>query len=347
MHRTASSCKKAFSSPPGTALVLALTLATTGCLGPLMQRSVALASATTPVIDEASATYRDVESLHDLRVDSDAVTQFDQSVPVYNPRATQPLLSEKDIQVRLAVLLAFQVYSKSLVEITSGVSSPALDAASKSVGSTLTTLGNDVAPSLDAVLHLPTPTASSTETEVVTTGGATTSSTIATITPANALSPAAQSGISAAVNALGQFLVARKIKHELPAKIEAMDPHLQTLCQLFEKDIDLLQDQETRDSNSLINQQTFFIRQSGQADHPALNPEQRRQLIMQLPGIVRKQRRTDAELAQLRASLVQLAQTHHALAAASHDRGSLKDNLASLSAAGDNLGKFYSSLPAR
>jgi len=327
------------------AALFSVALSATGCLSALNKHSTALADATAPVIDQATATYRDVQALHDRSVDTDAVTLFDLPSPVYNPRGIKPLLSEKDIQVRLAILLALQCYAKTLVEITAGTSSPALDAASKSAASALAGLGDDLAP----VLGIPASSTSSTVTQAVTTGGATTTSTITTSAAADAISPAVKAGVGTAIDALGQFLVARKIKKELPAKIEAMDPHVQALAKLLLADIDTLQNQEKLDYDNIIDGQTAFIRQSGQGGHPALAPEQRRLLIMQLPGIVREQRKTDEELTQLKASLIKLANTHHALAAEAqgNNPASFKSKIADLSAAGDNLGKFYSTASAK
>ena len=336
VHNGRTSFSEKSASRGIVALLLALSL--TGCTSSLAKHSVALSAATAPVVDQASAAYRNAESLHDIRVDYDAVTEFDAKQPVYNPRTIQPLLSEKDIQVRLAVLAALQCYAQSLVEITSGLNSPALDAASASLGSSLSSLGNTFAPSLESALGIaaepaPTQTTATTSANAVPT----------TPSPAPAISTATQNGISTAVNALGQFLVSKKIKSELPQKIKDMDPHVRALCELLEKDIDILQSQEKLDYNSLINGQTQFIQTS------KLDPQLRREQIMKLPKIVRQQRLTDEQLTELRAAIVRLALTHHALAADAQGNNpeSLTSKLAELAAAGSNLGKFYSSLPTK
>jgi hypothetical protein len=331
------------------ALTLALSLSTAGCLSPLAKHSVALSAATAPVVDQASAAYRDAQALHNLRVDYDAVAEFDLAQPVYNPRDIRVLLPDKDIQTRLAVLAALQVYANSLVQITNGTESPELDAASTSVAGDLTSLGNNLAPSIESVLGIAATPASTTDTEVTITAGNTSSSTsTTTATPTPAISPEVRNGISTAIDALGQYLVARKIKQELPQKIVAMDPHVHQLCKLLDDDIGILQDQEKRDYNRIINLQTLFIREDTKL-HPAdLYREQRRLEIMKLPEIVRQQRVTDERLANLRAAIVNLALTHHALAAEAQGNNpeSLTAKLAELAAAGKSLGKYYSSLPA-
>jgi len=188
-----------FSTSAGL-LVAALLL--TGCLSPLAKRSAALADATTPVVDQAKNAYLSAQALHDLRTNYDAASQFDSSQPVYNPRNIQPLLSEKDIEIRLTVLAALQTYVHSVVAIAYGTNSPELEAASKSVGSSLSSLGNLLAPSIEEVLNLPTTSASTTETAVTTTSGNTVSTTSSTsITAADPITPELRNGISTATNA--------------------------------------------------------------------------------------------------------------------------------------------------
>jgi len=324
-------------------LMVSLSFFTTGCLSSLAKHSNALSAAMAPAVDEAAAAYRDAEALYDLRVDYDAVSQFDVNQPVYNPRNFQPLMSDKDIQTRLAVLAALQTYAKSLVAITGGTDSPALEAASKSVGGDLSSLGNSLAPSVESTLGITTASSSTTDTIVTTVSGPTATTTLSTSSATTPLiTPEIQNGISTAVDALGQFLVGNKIKKELPQKIIAMDPHIQALCNLLEQDIDTLQNQDDRDYNRVINLETLFIRQNA-----SLNPEQRRADIMKLPEIVRQQRAADQKLAELRSAIARLAFTHHALAADAQGKTmeSLTDKLKELEVAGESLGKFYSSLP--
>lgn len=327
------------------ALIFPLLLSTTGCLSSLAKHSASLSSATTPVVDQAASAYRSAQALHDLRVEYDAIPEFEATQPVYNPRNIQQLMSDKDIQVRLTVLEAFKCYVESVVAITRGTDSEKLDAAAKSVGDSLSDLGNSLAPAIESTLGIATASASTTDTTITTTSGDTTTTTSSiSSTPAPPITPQIRNGVSTAVNALGQFLVSKKIKNELPEKVKEMDSHVQALCKLLEQDIDTLQGQEQRDYNRIINQQTLFIRET-----TTLDPQQRREQIMKLPRIVRLQRASDQQLVDLRASLVRLALTHHALAAEAQGNNpeSLKGKLAGIEAAGEDLGKFYSSLPSQ
>lgn len=121
-----------------------------------------------------------------------------------------------------------------------------------------------------------------------------------------------------------------------------MDPSVQSLCELLEKDIDALHDIETKDNDYVINQETLFLRTA------TMDPELRRQQIMKLPALVRQQRAADENIQNLKASIVRLALTHHALAAEAQGNNpeSLLARMAELQAVAANLGSFYSSLSA-
>jgi hypothetical protein len=338
-----------FLSRGAIALALWLSLSATGCLSPLNQHATALAAATTPVVEQAGAAYRSANSIHNLRVDYDAFAEFDAASPVYNPRNIQPLMADKDVQVRLAVLAAFQAYVESVVAITSGTDSPALQAAAKAAGEDLSSLGGTLAPAIDSTFGIAATSAATTLTTVATTVGDTTTTTSSTATtpaaPVNPITPTVRNGMSTAIDALAQFLINRKVKKELPPIVVAMDPQVKVLCELLASDIAILTDQENRDYNFIINQQTLFVR----VQSKTLDPEQRREQIMKLPEIVRQKQASGQQLPQLSASLVRLELTHHAFAAAAQGNNpeSLKQKLGDLEAAGRELGAFYSSLSAK
>lgn len=315
-------------------LPLALPLLLSGCASSLQPHVTALAAATAPVVDQASAAYRTAQAIHAESVDYDAAAAFDQS-QVFIPSSIQDWPAEKDIQVRLAVLEAFQLYVKDLGTITGSTDSSALDAASKSMGESLMNVANTLAPQVETA---PAASSASETTTTSSTFGNTSTTTSSSLPPL--VSPGAAKAVSAAIDALGQFLVNRTIEKELPQQIEAMDPHVQSLCELLAKDIELIQEQEKIDSNDVIDKQTAFLRAA------KLDPEEARVEFMKLPDMARRQSANDQALTQLRAAIVNLEMTHHALAAAAQGNNpeGLAQRLKDLSAAGESLGKFYSSL---
>lgn len=327
-------------------LILCAGLA--GCsASPIAKHANALSASVAPVVDQSAEAYRDAERLHDLRADYEAVVAYENKDASYNPRNAPALLSEKDIQARLAVLAALQVYSRSLVEISQGTDSPELDAASKSVGGNLTSLGNDLGPSLESVLGIAATAGSTTTTTVTTVSGSNGGSSKSTTTTATTLlSPEVRNGISTGVNALGQFLVSRTIEKELPGKIEEMDPTVEALCKALVDDIQTLEGFEQRDYDRILDLEKQFILEDEQPGKNA-NPEELRGEIMKLPEIARRQREAHEKLQALQAAIVKLALTHHALAAeAQHNNPeSLSEKLGELADAGSKLGDFYSSLP--
>lgn len=346
MERSVTAVSRDVTAVPRyiAAIALASMALLAGCLSPVQKQAVAVSSATAPVVDQAAIAYTSANSIHNARLDYEAVAHFDDKDPVYNPRTIQPLLTQKDIQVRLAVLAAFQAYVKSVVAITSGTDSPALQAAAKSAGENLASVGNTLAPSVDSVLGIAAASAATTVTTTTTTTGDTTTTKSSTsTTPAAPITPEIRNGISTAVDALGQFLIYRRTKKELPPIIVSMDPHVKALCDLLDSDIGILKDQEGRDYDYIIDHQTLFIRAS------TLDPEVRREQIMKLPGIVREEQASSEQLSQLHDDLVRLEMTHHALAAEAQGNNpeSLQQKLNDLEAAGEDLGKFYSSLPTK
>ncbi len=320
---------------------VSLCFASNGCLSSLNRHGLAVAAATAPVIDQADAAYHGAQRLHDLKVDYAAVDLFEKTHGVDKAAITE-FPSEQAIQVRMTVLEAFKCYVDTLVELTNGVSSPQLEAAAKSVGSSLTAVGNTLAPNLEDLLHLAPPTVTNTTTYTTNGVSTTTSATVAT----PLIAPSGQNATSTAVLALGQFLVNRKVKKELPAEIKKMDPVLQALCKVLEDDIDILQKQEQRDFDAIADSQTLFLQSPAGTK---LDEQQRRTQIAMLPEIIRKQRQTEEQLARLRVSVEHLYLTHHAMAADARDNNpsSLKAKLGDLAAAGNDLGKFYSSLPTK
>lgn len=329
------------------ALAAALSLCATGCQAPLAKHTVAFSAALAPVVDQSADAYRAAAALHQRRLDYEAVVAYESKDASYNPRNTQVLLSQKDVESRLAVLAALQVYSQSLVEITQSTGSAELDAASRSVGNNLTSLGNDLAPSIENVLGIAQAAGATTETTVTKISASTTSTTSSTSsTPAPLLSAQVKNGISTGVNALGQLLVHRIIEKELPGKIIEMDPHVQALCKALSDDDQVLDDLEEHDYNRILNLEKQFIL-ADEEPGKYTNPQEHRAEIMKLPELARQQREAKERLAALRAAINNLAMTHHALAAeAQHNNPeSLKEKLSELADVGSSLGKFYSSLP--
>jgi len=197
------------------ASLLVTSLLATGCTSSLHKQATALSGATAPVVDAAEKAYADANAIHELQQNVEAAVDFDKKTPVYNPRNIKPLLSEKDMDVRLTMLKGLQLYVKTVVDLTNGTDSKDLDAASKDLAGGLAGVG-------DALL--PEGTSASTQTIATTQDGTTTTATVTTSVAAGAISATEQNVLATAVKGLGLYLGSRKVKQELPAIVEKMDP---------------------------------------------------------------------------------------------------------------------------
>jgi hypothetical protein len=312
---------RAAGSRPLCALALLLVLAGCATSTPLARHTADFSNATSLVVDNSENAYRAAVRLHDQEQAAVAVAKYDSDKP-WDPHSLKPLIDAKGLQARSDVLDGLKAYAQSLADITSGVDSPQLNAAAASVGTNLQTIGQTVNP---------TPPAGTTDTTTTTTSSG------FVITPQEA------NAVSVAFKALGDYLVAHKIKSSVPKVIRNMDPQIDTITQLLNSDIVIIRRQSANDYEQLLTQQDMFIRRSGSA----LSPTERRAEIEKLPAILSSKQATDDMLADLQNCLTQLAQTHHALAAAAdtNNAASLQQRIADLHAAAERLAHFYFSLP--
>ncbi len=325
----------------GWMALAAVCLLACGCLGPEKKHADAVAAATAPVVDEAESAYKTAIEIHEERLQYDAIKQFDSEDPVYNPKNAKPLLTDAQMDVRLTLLKALADYAKSLEAVTGGLETKELDKASKDLGGSLTALSTASAVDVETGLGMvvatdPTEIATST-----TIGNTTTTATSTGTQPEPVITPGMQAALSVGINALGQYLEARKVKQELPGLVKQMDGPIDALCALLAAETKILAGQERRDTDFMIDRETLFLRTA-----KGMDPEARRERIRTLPGFVRRQQAAAEELTELRQSIEKLALTHKALVAAEQGNNpeSISQKIADLSAAGGSLGKFYSTL---
>src|ERR1700677_1834011 len=228
-------------------LAVALCLFTSGCMKSLREHSTALAAAPAPVIDQARAAYQATNAIHEKRADYDEIPVFEQDHSIDKLKVVHELIDDKDIELRLKVLTAFQLYVKTLVEITNGTESPELDAASKSLGKDLTSLGNTVTPTIENALGIPA------------TGPTTTVTTTTSTAPNAPITTTDQNLIITGANALGQFLTYRAIEKDLPQLIVKLDPQVISLCKTMISEVDAMSNAETIDFNYMLSQEKQFL----------------------------------------------------------------------------------------
>ncbi len=294
---------------PGLVCLGLLVLA--GCsVSPLAKNTADFSGATALVVDSTRNAYRTAVRLNEDAQASLLVARYDSDQPM-DPHSIRPLIDDKGIKTRTEVLEGLRVYAQSIADISAGVSSPELDQAAAACGTNLQSLGNSLAASTPIGIN---------------------------VTPTEA------SGASTAFKALGEFLIAHKIKSSVPRVIRDMDPSIDALTKLLLSDLDLLRDQAGRDYEEILARQDSFIRHA----QNGLSPTERRAEIRRIPRILASKKATDDMLADLQDSIRKLAETHHALAAAasSKDTTALRARIAELTASAKELNAYYNSLAA-
>jgi hypothetical protein len=298
------------------ATTLVLSIFSIGCsLSPIAKHTAAFSTATTQVITSSENAYLAANQLRQQEQVAAAVYDYDKN-PSWSPYTdTKPLLTPDQLNARITVLDGLKAYAASLVQITGGPSKT-LNTAATGVGSNLKALSTTAAADLkNSVKNAPV------------------------------MSDTEAKGVSTAVFALGDYLIAKKVKGSLPKVTQQMNPVIQTLCELLNNDVVILRRQADVDYQTLIQNEDQFIR------HPPtpLDPVEHRDEIGKLITLADQQKANDELLAKLQVALHTLELTHQALAAAAqgNDPESIKQKLADLEAAGQSLASFYSSLPSK
>ena len=296
-------------------IALGFSILAAGCsLTPLAKHTAAFSTATNQVIISSEDAYRAANRLRQDEQVAAAVYDYDKN-PKWSPYTDpKPLLTAEQLNARITLLDGLRAYAASLVQITGSQSSKDLDTAAAGVGSNLESLSSTVTTNLKN-----------------------------SIPNAPVMSAEEANGASTAVRALGDYLIAKRVKGSLPKVTQDMNPIVKTLCELLNSDITVLRRQADVDYQTLIEQEDQFIR------HPPapLDPVEHRDEIGRLITLANQQKANDELLAKLQVALHTLELTHQALAAAAqgNDPESIKQKIADLEAAGQSLASFYSSLP--
>lgn len=292
------------------AATLAFSLLTTGCLSPLAKHTTAFSAATATVINGSEDAYRGAMQLRLQEQAAASVYSYDKN-PQWSPyKDPVPLLTSDQLNARIKVLDGLKAYADTLVDLTSGKPSKDLEASAQAVGTNLQSLNQTVATDLStAVPNLPV------------------------------MSSTDASAASTAILALGEYLIARKVKAALPKVTQDMNPTITALCELLNSDIKVLRSQANVDYQTLIEQENQSIQHEG----TTVSPYERRLEIGNLLILAAQQKANDDMLVKLQAALHTLDMTHQALAAAAQGNNpeTISQKIAELEAAGKDLGNYY------
>lgn len=274
----------------------------------MAKHAQAFSTASTMVIDNSENAYTAAIALRQQEQVTASIYAYDTN-PSWSPYTdTKPLITPAQLDARLAVLNGLKAYADSLVTLT-GAPPKATSTSAEAAGVSLQALDTSLAANFPSMPKM---------------------------------SPAVADKASTAILALENYLIARKVKGSLPHITQQMNTNIEAICNFLNSDIVILRRQADVDYQALAVDQDTFIRHSGNS----LNPIQRRDEIRTLIGIADQQKANDLLLQKLQTALHTLDLTHQALAAAAqgNDPVSIKQKLAELIVAGNDLGTFYQSL---
>jgi hypothetical protein len=163
-----------------------------------------------------------------------------------------------------------------------------------------------------------------------------------------------------AVNALGNSLIELKLKKDLPAIIENMDPTIQEICSMLSADIGTLSGDPAKPEGSglrlvlwdqynqiIVSQNEYILHNECNKEEAPINcfsPDARFAEIEKLPTLVKQQNAADMTLVQVQVTVKQLAQAHAELVKAAQTKQNLTADLGDLLAEAQRLNAYYTSL---
>ena len=229
-----------------------------------------------------------------------------------------PFLPEEDLTIRGTLLDGLQAYASALGSLT-GKAKADLDTETAKLAGSLKDLGKN-----DRLQH--------------------------SFRETKSISPEAFNAAATGVEAIGNFLIDRKIARDLPAILTKTEPTIEAIAALFIHEIgDVpasndpggLRGKLWRTYNSLIEQQTFLVNRNDPGS------AEKQQNVARLAALVAAQKNADAGLAGTQAALRKLIASHQALLRVQTAPATFKTVIASLWAEAKAAQDFYAKLPAK
>ena len=297
-------------------LMVMFTAITTGCtvsLAPLAKHTAAFSKATASIVDSSEDAYRSAIRLHHQEQVAKAAAAYNND-PNWSPYAAlgTPLLTPEQLDARITVLQALKVYAESLADLTNSKKQYApVGVAAAAAGTNLQSLSTAAKPYLPKLFP-----------------------SISAMTDAEA------NGVSTAIAGIAGLLVNDEVQKSLKKTTQDMNPNVKALCGLLNSDVKILRRQANVDYQTMLTDDNQLL------THNQIDPLLRRNEVVKLLELADQQQANDALLDKLQKALVSLALTHDALAAAAQGNNpeSIKQHLADLINAGQELGNYYKSL---
>jgi hypothetical protein len=307
-------------------LSLATSLSLVSCVKQVRSTVPTFAQAAELTSTNVQAAFTSVNQTYNTAQQIHYAVTYDGTVDPSN--ISSGWLSPDALNVRLQVLQGIKQYASELNSLTASSDVDSLNKASTAVGTSLTGLTKTAA-----------------------------FKKMSSDLPSDVANQAAT-----AIDALGNWLVELKLKNNLPALIEKMDPSVQSICTLLSEDIGSINTDPVQPSgghglrqvlwdqyNSVIISQNQYILKNQCKDGEGarancFTAEERLAEIQKLPALVEQRNTADQTLQQVQTTVKQLARAHTELLKAAKSKQNLTADLGDLLAETQRLNGYYNSL---
>jgi hypothetical protein len=233
-------------------------------------------------------------------------------------RAFPPFVTPEDLDIRNALLDALQAYATALGNLT-GKTASDLDSETTQLAASLTELSKN-----DRLEH--------------------------SFREVKSVSKEETNAAAAGVDAIGKFLVEKRISADLPAMLKKNQPHIEALATLLIHEIGdvptaaepgRLRGKLWRTYDSLLQAQVTAVNAS------AAGSNEKQQSVAKLADLVTAQRNADAALGGTQSALKKLLAAHRALIQVQTAPASFKTEVAALVAQARQAQDYYAKLPTK
>ncbi len=255
--------------------------------------------------DNTTQAFKLVEDSHFKEEISEAVLNYDNKAG-FNPDLIRPFMEAKALQARLDVLNGLKSYAANLSALMGNGPLTNLDQDTTKLGSALSAVDTNLVQ--DSFFE--TAPATKEELQIFT----------------------------AAVNALGHWLITYKEQKEAKQAMATMQQPVAGICQLLQKDLAILGQQLRNDhSQTLLNENQYLL----------TNPGDRRAAIGEMAVLTREMKNDAAIFALMESATARLAATHNAMGDLfSKDTASIRSLIGEFSAEAQRIAAYYGSLQA-
>jgi hypothetical protein len=295
----------------GLVLSAVLAIAAAGCAAPNAATEIkAFSDATIQTSDNITEAFNLVEQNRYKEEVSVSIVNYD-SEHGFHPNDIQPFISTNALQARLDILDGLKAYAANLSTLMGNNVPTNFDSDTTKLGQQLTKIDTDLVS--DSFFKKQPVTAQ--ELQIFTT----------------------------AINALGHWLIEYKQNKAAKGAISSMQQPVADICQLLQKDLEILGRQSANDSaNTLRNENQYILNYLHAFDE---SPGQKRAEIQEMADLTRTMRSEATLFESMQSSVAKMATAHKALGQVfSKNTKDVSSLISEFSAESSRISKYYNSL---